>query len=177
VARVRLYLKAATGSPIFRFARPGAAPDAIPALWLFVYVDLLTQVRPGSRLAARAAYPDCLIDTGCHLSVIPEYIWSHFHPGVVTPLPFDPAMPQRQRSFFFGGGRYPYELGELTVRLTDLDHRTMDVRLVAQLTRDNGALTVPMVLGLRGGALDGRVLRSAPDPGAPFGQDWFLEDP
>jgi hypothetical protein len=74
-------------------------------------------------------------------------------------------------------GDTPYGLGELTIRLTDLDHRTMDVRLVAQLTRDNGALTVPMALGLRGGAIDGRVLRSAPDPGAPFGQDWFLEDP
>jgi hypothetical protein len=34
-----------------------------------------------------------------------------------------------------------------------------------------------MVLGLRGRAIDGRVLRGAPDPAAPFGQDWFLEDP
>lgn len=95
----------------------------------------------------------------------------------MTPLPFDANMPQPSRFVALGGGTYPYELGELSIRLRDRSRRTMDVRVVAQFTRDGGALTIPMVLGLRGGAIDGRVLRSAPDPGAGFGQDWFLEDP
>lgn len=177
MARVRLYLKSLSGSPTFQFVRPGGTPDAIPALRLFTYVDLRTSVQLGSSLAAKAAHPDCVIDTGAHLSVIPEYVWSFFRPGTVTPLPFDPAMPQRHRSFFIGGGRYPYDLGELDLHLRDLDNHTMDVRIVAQLTRDNGTLTIPMILGLRGGAIDGRILRGAPDPAATFGQDWFLEDP
>jgi hypothetical protein len=142
-----------------------------------VFVNLGAHVRPGGRNAAGAALPECVIDTGAHLAVIPERIWSHFYPGAVTPLPFDPAMPSVHRFVSLGSGNYPYELGELTVRLWDQNQRTMDVRIVAQFTRDNGALTIPMVLGLRGGALDGRILRSVPDPTAPFGQDWFLEDP
>lgn len=176
MARIRLYLRPLSGSSAFQFVRPGGTPDAIPALRLFTYVDLRTAVRLGRSLAAKAAHPDCVIDTGAHLSVIPEYVWSFFRPGIVTPLPFDPAMPQRHRSFFIGGGRYPYDLGELTLQLRDLDRRTMDVR-IAQLTRDGGTLTIPMILGLRGGAIDGRIFRSAPDPAAAFGQDWFLEDP
>jgi hypothetical protein len=98
-------------------------------------------------------------------------------PGVVTSLPFDSAMPLHLRSTSFGGGRYPYELGELTIRLRDLDQNTLDLRIVAQLTRDGGALVAPMVLGLRGGVIDDRILHAEPDPTASFGQSWFLEDP
>jgi hypothetical protein len=144
---------------------------------LFAYVDMAMHVRLGSRLAAQAAHPDCIVDTGAHLSVIPEYVWSYFKPGVVMPLPFDSSMPQRHRSTGFGGGRYAYELGELTIRLRDLDGNTMGLRIIAQLTRDGGVLTAPLVLGLRGGAIDGRLLRAEPDPAAPFGQEWSLADP
>jgi hypothetical protein len=170
-----LYLTAEPS--VFRFLRPGGIRDSIPALRLCADVRLVPYIRSLGRDALQAAFPECIVDTGCPLSIIPEYIWSHFHPGVVLPLPFDPAMPLAHRFVSLGGGSFPYELGELTIRLTDRDQRTMDVRIVAQFTRDNGALTVPMILGLRGGAIDGRILRSAPDPGAPFGQDWFLEDP
>jgi hypothetical protein len=34
-----------------------------------------------------------------------------------------------------------------------------------------------MLLGLRGGALDSRILRAEPDATAPFGQAWMLEEP
>jgi hypothetical protein len=95
----------------------------------------------------------------------------------VTPLPFDPAMPQSLRNIAFGGGTYPYELCELQLRLRDLVGGVMDVTVVAQLIQDKGKLTTPMVLGLRGGVLDGRILRSLPDPNASFGQFWLLEDP
>jgi hypothetical protein len=150
--------------------------DAIPALRLRVYVDLMGLVRPGKD-TIDAAFPDCVIDTGCHLSVLPEYVWSQFKPGVVRPLPFDPAMQQRLRNVSLVGGNYPYDLGEVTIRLRDLRGSFMDLTIVAQLTRDGGRLTIPMVLGLRGGALDGRILRAEPDATAPFGQSWMLEEP
>jgi hypothetical protein len=92
-------------------------------------------------------------------------------------LPFDLAMPQNQRTITLGGGTYPYELGELVISLRDLVGNTMDVTVVAQLTRDAGALTVPMILGLRGGVLDSRILRAEPDATAPHGQSWMLEAP
>ena len=177
MARVRLYLMAADGYPVFRFVRPGGALDSIPALRLRALLDLRPHVRPGGPAAANAAYPECILDTGSPLAIIPESIWSHFHPGVVTPLPFDSATPARQRFVTVGGGRHPYDLGELGIRLTDHDHRTMDFRIVAQLTRDGGALAIPMTLGLRGGVIDGRILRAEPDPAAPVGQAWWLEDP
>ena len=177
MARIRLYLKYAAGNPDFRFIRPGGVRGSIPALRLQTYVDLMTQVQPAAGASLKASAPDCIIDTGSHLSLIPQYVWGQFKPGVVTPLPFDPAMPQQRRSITVSGGRFPYDLGELTIQLRDLDRRTTDVRIVAQLTRDGGALAIPMTLGLRGGAIDGRVLRSEPDPAAPFGQAWWLEDP
>lgn len=177
VARVQLYLKYARGSPDFRFMRPAGRFDSIPALRLQTYVDLMAQVRPGNEASLPASAPDCVIDTGSHLSIIPQYVWGQFKPGVIAPLPFAPAMPQSRRSVTVGGGRYPYDLGELAIRLRDSAGRTLDVRIVAQLTRDGGALTIPMTLGLRGGAIDGRVLRSDPDPAASFGQAWWLEDP
>jgi hypothetical protein len=117
------------------------------------------------------------VDTGSPLSVIPQYIWSQFRAGAVTPLAFDPAMTPIQRRTIIAGGRYPFELGELDVELFDYDRHTMVVRIVAQFTRDGGTLVTPMILGLRGGAIDGRILHAEPDPAAPFGQAWFLEDP
>lgn len=177
MARVRLYLMPDDQNRVFYFVRSGRVRDSIPVLRLRALVNLVPHVRPGGPNAAGAAHPECIIDTGSPLSIVPEYIWSHFYPGVVTRLPFDPVMPQVHRFVSVGNGNYPYELGELTIRLTDHRQRTLDVRIVAQLTRDGGALTIPMTLGLRGGAIDGRILRSEPDPAAPFGQSWWLEDP
>lgn len=177
MARVQLYLRYAPASPDFLFSRPSGMSDSIPALRLRVYVNLLSQVRPGGEFAAEAVSPDCIIDTGSHLSILPEYVWGQLKPGVVTPLPFDPRMPQQRRFVTVGGGRYPYDLGELTLPLRDLNNLTMDIRIVAQLTRDSGTLTMPMTLGLRGGAIDGRIIRSEPDSTASFGQAWWLEDP
>jgi hypothetical protein len=134
-------------------------------------------VRSGEDASLPASAPDCILDTGSHLSIIPQDVWGQFKPGVVAPLPFAPNMPQNRRSVTVSGGSHPYDLGELTVQLRDLAGRTMDVRIVAQLTRDGGVLTIPMTLGLRGGAIDGRILRSEPDPAASFGQAWWLEDP
>jgi hypothetical protein len=176
VARVRLYLLHTKSRQLFQFIRPGGIRDSLPAVWLNVYIDLKSSVTPGPGAIA-AAFPECVLDTGCHLTAIPERIWRLFKPGVVTPLPFDPAMPQSLRTIAFAGGTYPYDLGELQLRLRDLAGGVMNVTVVAQLLHDKGKLTTPMVLGLRSGVLDGRILRSSPDPAAPFGETWILEDP
>jgi hypothetical protein len=163
-------------SHVFRFRRPNGRTDTIPALRLSVIVDMSPHVIPGLN-AGKAAFPECVIDTGSHLSVLPESVWGQFKPGVVTPLPFDPAMPASLRLVAIGGGAFTYDLGEVRLRLRDLFGGVMDVTVVAQLTRDAGALKAPMILGLRGGVIDGRVLRAEPDPTAPFGQGWHLDGP
>lgn len=177
MARVRLELVTDSGSQVIRFVRPNGILDSIPLLRLQARVDLKPHVRPGSQAALQAAYPFCVIDTGAPLSIVPEYIWSHFFPRVVTPLPFDPATPRAHRIASVGGGSFPYELGELDVRLTDDQQRTLDVRVVAKFTRDGGRLTTPLLLGLRGGVIDGRTLRAEPSLTAAFGQEWWLEEP
>ncbi|MCI0703114.1 MAG: hypothetical protein L0241_18710 [Planctomycetia bacterium] len=176
MARVRLYLQPVTNNTIFRFIRPGGIREAIPALRLRAYAYLTPHVRPGDQ-AAKAAFPECIIDTGSHLTTIPEYIWGQFKPGAVTPLPFDPAMPQSQRVVALAGGTWDYDLGELTITLRDQAGRAMNLLVVAQLIRDSGRLNLPLVLGLRGGVLDGRILRAEPDATVPYGQVWLLEDP
>lgn len=177
MARVRLELAFTSNNAFFRFVRPGGVRAALPSLHVRVRASLVPHVRPGGSEALRAGLPLCILDTGAPLSIVPEYIWAHFLPGAVTPLPFDSAMPFQHRSVTVGGGRFPFDLGELDIRLTDSHQRTVNLRVVAQFARDGGALTIPIVLGLSGGALDGRVLRSEPDPAAPFGQAWSLEDP
>lgn len=176
MARIRLRLEHLNKAHVFRFNRPGGLVESLPALRLTTIVDMMPHVVPGLN-AAKAAFPECVIDTGSPLSVLPEVVWGQFKNGVVTPLPFDPAMPTSLRLVSLAGGTYTYDLGELTLRLRDLAGSVMDVRVVAQLTHDNGTLNAPMILGLRGGAVDGRRLRGDPDPAAPFGQAWWLEDP
>lgn len=72
MARVRLYLLPATNNSLFRFVRPGGVADSIPVLRLRAFVDLYHYVQPGGSRAASAAYPECVIDTGAPLSVIPD---------------------------------------------------------------------------------------------------------
>ncbi len=176
MARVQLLLRHPNKAHVLRFRRPGGRADALPALRLAVLVDMMPHVIPGPT-AGQAAFPDCVIDTGAHLSVIPESVRGQFKPGVVTPLPFDPSFPASLRIVAIGGSSFAYDLGEVRLRLRDLVGGALDVPVVAQLTRDGGALNAPMILGLRAGVLDGRVLHSEPDPAAPFGRAWWIEGP
>lgn len=174
--RVRLYLDQPDPGHVFRFRRPDGATAQIPGLRLTVYVNLSLLVRPGPA-AIQAAFPHCLVDTGAYLTIIPERIWGRFRAGAVTPLPFDAAMPARLRTIDLPGGRFSYELAEVPIRVQDRAGAVLDLTAVAQITRDGGRLTIPMVLGLRGGVIDGRILHGEPDAAAPFGQSWMLEDP
>jgi hypothetical protein len=177
VARVRLYLMPDSGNQVFRFIRPGGVSGAIPAIRLRSFVRLVSLIGSTGEDALRAGLPQCIVDTGSLLSIIPEYIWIHFRAGAVTPLPFHPAMSHLHRFVSVGKGNYPYQLAEVPIRLWDQNQRTMDMRIVAQLTQDGGSLRMPMTLGLRGGVIDGRIIRSEPDSTVAFGQAWWLEDP
>jgi hypothetical protein len=157
VARVQVYLSHTPRPHEYRFVRPGGVGDSIPGLRLKVYVNLLQYIIP-SPGAGPFAFPDCVLDTGAFLTVIPQRLF-------------------QLRTLTIAGGAYPFDLGELNLPLEDKAGGRLAVRVVAKLTRDGGALNVPLTLGLRGGVLDGRVLRAEPDPAAAFGQAWVLEDP
>jgi hypothetical protein len=100
-----------------------------------------------------------------------------FVPGFVRPLPFAQNMPSSLRQLTIAGGTYPYTLGEVSIQLEDRTGTVMNVAIIAKLTQDGGRLPIPFTLGLRGGFLDGRRLLAEPDPSAPFGQSWTLEEP
>jgi hypothetical protein len=176
VSPVRLYLDHSDTGHVFRFRRPDGTPAQIPGLRLKVYINLSALVRPGPT-ATHAAFADCILDTGAYLTIIPERVWSQFRPRAVATLPFDVAMPQNLRVISLPGGIFPYQLAEVPIHLQDRTGGFLDVTVVAQLTHDGGRLTIPMVLGLRGGILDSRVLRAEPDAAAPHGQTWTLEEP
>jgi len=177
VARVRLYLWQPDPPHEYVFFRPDRSVDRIEGLRLRAFVRFLGRVDTRTRAGQKAAFPYCIVDTGAHLTVIPEKIWRHFLPGVVTPLPFHPSMPAQNRRVAVAGGTFPYELGELVIPLVDQEGGSLDITVVAKLTRDNGALSVPVLLGLRGVFLDGCELHADPDAGAPHGQTWALANP
>lgn len=176
MASVRLYLDQPDRGQVFRFVGRGGVRGAIPAIRLMVRVNLLHAVRPGPD-AGKAAFPDCVIDTGAHLTTVPGWLARYLKPGFVTPLPFDPAMPLHHRRVAIAGGTYPYDLGQIVLPLEDPNGGKLTVTVVAKFTRDGGALNLPLILGLRGGVIDGRTLTATPDPAAPFGQAWALADP
>lgn len=142
MARVRLELIRVGRQPDFRFVRPGGVPDALPAFRDRVYVNLSADVVQ-SWDSVQAAYPDCVLNTGAQLTIIPERSWRHLKHGVVTPLPFDPATPLHRRVLTVAGGRYPFDLGEITLRLQDRSGGRLDATVVAMFTRDGGTLNVP----------------------------------
>lgn len=176
MARVRLYLDPADPHHEYRYVLPGEASVALPGLRLVAFARFLGRVAdtPDGR---RVAFMKCIVDTGAPLTIVPQDIWQHLRPGVVTPLAFDPSMPVHHRVLSIAGGTYPYTLGELTVPLVDRSGGSMPVRVLAELVQDAGALDIPILLGLRGGLFDGRRVVAEPDPAAPFGQSWAVEGP
>jgi hypothetical protein len=177
VARVRLYLWEADPRHEYRFIRPDGSLGVIEGLRLRAFVRFLGRVDIRTKDGWDAAFPDCIVDTGALLTIIPERIWRHFLPGVVTRLPFHPSMPQQHRRLTIAGGTFPYELGELAIPLMDQEGGALDVTVVAKFTQDGGRLNVPLTLGLRGGFLDGGTLSAGPDATAAHGQSWTLTNP
>lgn len=175
--RVRLYLGPADPAHTYIFFRPDGSTGLIEGLRLYAYVRFLGRVDLRTDEGRKAAFPECVVDTGSLLTIVPEKIWRNFLPGVVTPLPFHPSMPPHARRVTIAGGTFPYDLGELVIQLRDKVGGKLDVTVVAKLAHDGGALNVPLMLGLRGGFLDHARLRAEPDPAAPHGQDLVLETP
>lgn len=177
MARVRLYLSPAKPPHSYIFFHPDGSTGTVEGLRLRAFVRFLGRVDLRTDEGRKAAFPECVVDTGAFLTIVPEKIWRHFLPGVVTPLPFHPSMPPHHRRLVIAGGTFPYDLGELVIQLRDKEGGVLDVAVVAKLTRDGGALDVPLTLGLRGGFLDNSRLRADPDPAASHGQSWVLESP
>ena len=177
MARVRLYLWQPTPPHRYTFFRPDGSVDRIEGLRLRAFVRFLGRVDTSTPEGRDAAFPECIVDTGAFLTVIPEKIWRHFLPGVVTRLPFHPTFPHHLRQLTIAGGTFLYELGELVIPLVDQEGGSLDATVVAKLTRDRGSLNVPLTLGLRGGFLEDRHLHADPDPAAPHGQGWLLQHP
>lgn len=173
---LKLYLTQPDTSPVVWFRRPNGSLDSIPGLRLVAFANLMRVLVRG-RNSGQYAITDCVLDTGAYFSIISDKLWRRFVPGFITPLPFDTRTPPPLRTVTIGGGTFPYDLGELTIRLEDRDRNHLSVTLIAKLAHDGGRLSVPFTLGLRGGVLDGRVLHAEPDPAAPHGQAWVLTDP
>ncbi len=178
MARVRLYLRPPrVGAHTYQFLRPGGSTSSIEGLRLQAYARFLGKVDVRTQDGREAAFPECVVDTGAFLTVIPEKIWRYFLPGVVTPLLFHPSFPAHLRVLTIAGGTFPYELGELVIPLRDQSGGAINVTVVAKLTRDGGSLNLPLSLGLRGGFLEGRHFHADPDATASHGQTWTLQDP
>jgi hypothetical protein len=177
VARVKLYLRPAKPAHSYIFVRPDGSVDTLEGLRLRAYVRFMGRVDIRTREGRDAAFPDCIVDTGAFLTVIPERIWRYFLPGVVTRLPFHPTMPLPYRKLTIAGGTFPFELGELVIPLVDQEGGSLDATVVAKLTRDGGNLNVPLTLRLRGGFLDAGTPNVGPDAAASHGQSWILASP
>lgn len=173
---LKLYLKPSDPPPVVWFRRPDGSLDSLTGLRLIAAANLMPVLVRGLG-SGKYAITDCIVDTGAYFSIIAERLWRRFVPGFVTPLPFDARTPPLLRHVTIGGGTFPYELGELTIRLEDRDRNHLSVTFIAKLAHDRGRLSVPFTLGLRGGVLDGRTLRATPDPAAAHGQAWELADP
>ena len=136
-----------------------------------------------------------VVDTGAWVSVITHDAWTQLDRlGLVEFLP-PPAGTPTPRAVL-AGGRSEFRLGRLRLGLIDRDdpngpRQLPPVSVVAQLLVDSAVrLPFPVLLGLHGGVLDGRVLRREPvlgfdatgdpmtdraDAGRRFGQEWYLE--
>jgi hypothetical protein len=175
---VRFYLTPPDQNPhTYTFFRPDGSVGMVEGLRLKSFVRFLGRVDTSTKAGKKAAFPECVVDTGSFLTIIPEKIWRYFLPGVVARLPFHPSFPAHHRILTIAGGTFPYELGELTIPLRDQSGGALDVTAVAKLTHDRGSLNIPLMLGLRGGVLDGRRFHADPDPTATHGQLWALTDP
>src|SRR5438067_8633657 len=98
VSRVRLYLSPPQQQPhTYTFFRPDGTVGAIEGLRLKAFVRFLGRVDTSTQDGREAAFPECVVDTGSYLTLIPEKVWRYFLPGVVTRLRFHPSMPSRLR--------------------------------------------------------------------------------
>jgi hypothetical protein len=174
--RLTLYLEHTDLSHVITATRSDGTRIVLPGLRLISFANFLRVLRPSPK-SGQFAICACLVYTGSYLSVISEEIWTRFLPGIVKPLTFVPALRPILKTLTIAGGIYPYTLGELTIQLEDRQRTIMTTTIIAKLTQDGGRLPIPLTLGLRGGFLDGRRLLAEPDPLAPFGQKWTLEEP
>lgn len=172
---MKLYLDQTDPRHVYSFLYPDQSVGTLPGLRLVAFADLRQHItNPALR---RHAIQKCVVDTGAYLSIVPSGVARCLDMRTVTRLPFHPSVPPGLRVLVVAGISVSYELAELGMRLRDRDGQFLDIRLVAKFTQDGGRLPDTIVLGLRGGFLEGRTLRANPDPAVPHGQAWLLEQP
>lgn len=169
---MELYLEPADPPHVYTFTRPDSSLHSLPGLRLVAFADLRRRIT--NPIKRPHAIQKCIVDTGAFLSIIPYRVAQYLDMRTVTPLPFHSSVPAGLRTLIVAGVSVPYELGELDVRLRDKSGRSLDTRIVAKFTQDNGKLVIPLTLGLRGGFLEGRKLRAVPNATLPFGQSWEI---
>lgn len=134
-------------------------PVALGQLRIFLWVKL------GSEVARRQA----VLDTGAPFTFLPKQIWIPLHQqGSIGWVAHPPGVTPRDRLpvLRVGGGRYPFRLGRVDVRVVRFDGsglRTTTVLVQCledeQLTSgDPAPLKARPVFGLAGGLLHGRQL-------------------
>lgn len=173
---LKLYLDDSEIPHVIWFRRPDGSLNSLPAVRLIAHANFLRCLAPAPT-ANTYAITKAVIDTGAYFTIVAERLWWHFIPGYVTPLPFDSRTPAHLRTVTIAGGTFPYELGELTIRLEDRDRNVLPVTVIAKITRDGGRLPIPLTIGLRGGFFENRKLLAEPNATAMFGQLWTLTDP
>ncbi len=90
MARVRLYLGTAKPLHDYVFSRPDGSVGTVEGLRLRAYVRFQDLVDTTSEEGRDAAYPECVVDTGSFLTIVPEKIWQYFLPGRRHPAPVPP---------------------------------------------------------------------------------------
>jgi hypothetical protein len=97
------------------------------------------------------------IDTGAPLSVFPEREWRPWEDRIEW-LRFAGGVTARAPRLRVLGGSYPYRMGRVLVAAADTHGRQLPrVPVIAQFAEDGGNLS-GILMGMRGGILDGRRL-------------------
>lgn len=125
------------------------------------------QIRAWAYFGSEPAIRQAVVDTGCPVCTLPKRVWEKLNDrGDITWLADPPAaVPATAltRTTILLGGRYPYRLGRVRLRIVDLGDGQLAPREVPVLcTEDDAARRpdserVPLIVGLAD-ALNGRAL-------------------
>jgi hypothetical protein len=153
MTRIRLQLVA---KDELRCVDPQGTSVVVPRMRLLTLLDF--GPLDGAAVRTASSIRRALIDTGAALSVFPERVWRSFQHRIEW-LTFagHSASHQLPRVRVLGG-EYPYRMGRVRVAAIDREgHRLPALPVIAQFTEDAGRLP-RILMGMRGGILEGRRL-------------------
>jgi len=103
-----------------------------------------------------------IVDTGCPVCTLPKRVWNKFNDrGDISWLAAPPATvsaAELTHTTVLLGGRYPYRVGRVRLRIVDMgDGQLSAIKVLALCTEDAETSEVPLILGLAE-ILNGRSL-------------------